>query len=256
MQPQVVTQAPTNWSDIRSAGESAIHVAWQESNNGSYTVWYNTSNDNGQTWVGKNSLHSSTSPAVLSPLFIDSTGELHLLMATQEEPGSVTYTHEIWNAPQWSISDMTKFQTSSNDNISELLGAATTDGRLVMVYSYPVPSATDASTTVSAIFSSQRNFQETGQAAAPVATGAGKSTPAATLQPTIAPTVAATIVQATAPSLLAAPVTDNTVPVTKSEPLPPQAQYNGLILGIAVAILLIVIVTIFGIISVRRRGLH
>ncbi len=254
--PQQVTNQPTYWSDIRGVGASTVHVVWQELNNGAYTVWHNTTTDNGQTWVGKNSVSNSPMQAMLSPLIVDSAGKLHMLQSLNEEQGSVTFTHWIWNAPQWSISDQTKFQTSmsSNNNVNALMGATTGDGRLVMVYSIATPSVNDPTIIANTVYSVQRNFQPEGQsaeaaAAAPVV--AANPSPAPTLQPTTAPT---TIV-ATAPSLLAAPVHEN-LPVPKTTPVSTLTQYIGLILGIAVTIVVVVIISIFGISSVKRRGLR
>ncbi len=254
---QQVTNQPTVWSDIRGVAPGTVHVAWEESNNGSYTIWHNTTSDNGQTWAGKSSVNNLAQMAVLSSLTVDSSGQVHLLQSTNEVQGNLTFTHWVWHAPQWSIADVNKFQPSpnTNENANALMSAITPDGRLVLVYSLSSPSPNDPTVSANTVYAIQRSLSANGQAqaqaagAAPVV--AANPTAAPTAQPTLAPTAPAP----TAPSLLAGPVKEN-LPVPKTAPANKIDRYMGLILGLGVTIVIVIIITIFGAMSVKKRGLR
>ncbi len=250
--PQTLTNQPTYWSDILSAGQGSVQIAWQDLSNGAYTVWHNASSDNGQSWTGKSSLNSSDTQAMLSPLIVDAQGQVHLVQSSVEDPGSITLTHWIWNAPQWSISDQSKIQSSSSSNVNALMGAATSDGSLLVVYAMTAPSPSNPNLMMSEVYSSQRNLNPSSPGTGAAADGAVEASPSQ--QPTPQPTAVPTLSQATQPSLFSAPVSEN-VQVPKTAPVSRGYQYIGLILGIAVTILIVIVITIFGVMSVKRRGL-
>ncbi len=249
--PQTVTNQPVYWSDILSTGPDSVQVAWQELTNGAYTVWQNTSGDGGQSWTGKSSLYNSGTRTMLSPLIVDQQERIHLVQSSKEDQGSITLTHWIWNAPQWSISDLSKFQTGGSSNVDALLGTTTSDGRLLVVYAIETPAVSNPNLLLSGVYSSQRNLDTGAQAAGAEAGAAANPSAVPTRQPSPVPTR----VEATEPSLSAAPVSGN-VQVPKSTPVSTGNQYIGLILGVAITVLIVIVITIFGVMSVKRRGLR
>jgi len=241
---EVVTEASISFSDIRVAGNGAVHIVWQEDGD-AHTLWHAYFHNGDEVLERRQAIQNSPTETAISPLLEDASGDIHLLQLSHDGISSVILKHWIWNEPQWNVVELVPIQVPASDRVGGLVGSVTEIGKMVAIYSLPiVDQRTNAEVEI--LFSVSR------------AMSSGEPTSA---RPVITEQVETPIVQTATPPATVEPTPETALivndyrPEIDPAPVDRPNQWVGLVIGAVGGGILTILVFLIAVRSVRRRGL-
>lgn len=145
-----ITAAPIQWSALVNDGGPVVHRLWQETGEIGPVLWHDYSGDSGLTFsvaARVPGLDSLSGPAELA---VDSTGQLHLVVAARE-----MLWYRLWTGMRW---DSVEAAPLLDNRAGERLTAAAAfaNGILISLFSGEAPDPATGQ-TVAGLFSVQQS---------------------------------------------------------------------------------------------------
>lgn len=109
--PQLVSEAPVQWSRVLSIESGQVIRVWQENDSGSSKLWFSLSEDGGINWSAPDDFYSNPDLSTLVDVVEDSMGKLYVTTVSQRTPEAepllemLNWTGSIWDrGPSMTIS--------------------------------------------------------------------------------------------------------------------------------------------------------
>ena len=170
---QTAVDGPITWSAIVSGSGQRLYRIWQQKNESAFSLQFQSSQDNGNSWSQTGILASVTEDVAPAAVTVDPSGNIHLLQVT-----SRALQHWITNADGWALAEELDMNESSLPDSGSLAVSIDEDNRLVAAYIVSAMSSTEETTTVQyEIQVTDRLLDNAAESAEPVIVGT--PTPAA-----------------------------------------------------------------------------
>ena len=245
-EPEVVTESPNSWGQIKAINEQILHKVWLDTSTGQPEFKHQFSTDGGQSWSNLSSFFSPGDVIGLFDLVSHQEGQLHLIWVIRENK-ELVLQYRRWNGEAWIEEHSLPIGFESNLSVQTLSAALPTEGSLNVIYSVLVGSKLDG-TLQSNLYATSRRLGV-------------PAVPPDNTQP-LEPNITATPVLEEASTLM--PVSTPTPALTPTAEInlaefqnAPQGgnEWSGLILGTSLTAITAVIAFGYRMLSARSRRL-
>lgn len=233
-EPEIVTEEPILSSSILAVQERSVHRIWNGVLDGRPIVWHQFSEDGGITWSERGRVVDPTLIPGPTTLIADLTGIPLILQLAQNNANQLVLQEWSWNIDRWTANEQRLLQDTAV-NADAISAVAGPDGQIAVLFGSLFTNGATVSDEI--VYTSRQ-----GELPADAVT----RTPLPALTPT--PEVLPTETPTPSPTPLA---TVTLAPVQNLSPL--SGNSGGIIVGVAVALLLVGIIFVLGWRVVRSR---
>ena len=149
--PTVVVDGPTTWDQILGFG-NFIQRIWQANENSQSILWLQTSTDGGLNWSQPVSFSNFGGNFSVPDLFGDNIRQPNLFFIANNQSANQVMNHILWDGKAWSQQQDLRFNNAAGDEITALNAAATSTGKLGVLYGIKTVDETTGQSVVSLNF--------------------------------------------------------------------------------------------------------